>query len=168
MREIEGKGNTALAFPSRTSLWPNCLLLSIAHAVFLLRAPVLAHEHSWDGSNYSVQDSQGAHGTIAFGEDRSVFVAAVYSQESERAGPIFENATDALFRGIPDDLAALRDEALQYVLQDVDGATVPVVTAAFWSDLTSSLVTACEPWADTLAHGAELFQNTKPMLLLVG
>ena len=33
---------------------------------FVAHAPDFAHESSWDGINYSMQDSQGGQGTITF------------------------------------------------------------------------------------------------------
>jgi hypothetical protein len=144
--------------------WPGCLLASIAHAVFAVRAPFLAHEHSWDGKNYSVQDTQGSHGTVAFGDDRSHFVAVMYSLENDRyrsnVGPdLAEAGMQTLLANIPDGLKGLRDEALRYIMQDVQGVPMPVLTSAFWSDLETPLVTACEPWRDVVKQGAEIFQK---------
>ena len=149
--------------PLKTLVWPGSLLASIAHAVFVARAPFMAHEQSWDGQNYNVQNSEGSRGTIAFGEDKNCFVAIFYLQTSGR-NPLKKglhemNEATTFVRGVPDHLKALLQEALQYVLQDVPGHAVPVITAAFWSDLSSSRVTAGEPWSDVVKHGAVLVRN---------
>ncbi|GGE81171.1 hypothetical protein GCM10007140_33440 [Priestia taiwanensis] len=39
-----------------------CILRSIAYAIGIAQYP----ESSWDGVNYSMKDSEGAHGTITF------------------------------------------------------------------------------------------------------
>ena len=72
------------AFPLNSALWQGCVLASIAHAVFLCRAPLWAHERSWNGSTYGVTDSQGTHGAIVFGEDRQQFIAAFFAEHSSR------------------------------------------------------------------------------------
>lgn len=151
------------SFPLKISVWPGLLLASVAHAVFVARAPSMAHEQSWDGQNYNVQDSEGSRGTIAFGEDKNCFVAVFYLETSAR-NPLKRdghgvNEATAWIRGVPCQLKALSQEALQYVLQDVASQAVPVITAAFWSDVSSSRVTAGEPWPDVVKHGAILLKN---------
>jgi hypothetical protein len=124
----------------------------------------LAHEQSWEDSNYSVQNTQGSRGTIAFGEDRSIFVGVVYSPESERclSDTTLDRANENnkfLLQGIPDKLKRLCDEALDYLLQDIKGVPAPLVTAAFWSDLETPQVTSCEAWSDVLEHGGRVFDK---------
>lgn len=155
--------NSDCKFPSKELVWPGSLLGSIAHAIFVARAPLLAHEQSWDGNNYSVQDSEGSRATIAFGEDHRCFVAVFYLLTSAR-NPIKLAVHDAdeatvYVRDVPADIKALSREALQYVLQDIRGTTIPVITAAFWSDPGSPDVTASEPWTDVYANGAVLVKN---------
>ena len=161
---MRGDKSPDSAFPARSVFWPGCLLASIAIAVFAIRAPFLAHEHSWDGTNYSVQDTQGSRGTIAFGEDKSLFVAVMYSLGSDKRRSnanlsLARASVQTLLSNVPDGLKGLRDEALQYVVQDVQGVQAPVLTSAFWSDLETPLVTACEPWLDVVEHGARMFQK---------
>jgi hypothetical protein len=148
-------------FPPRDMLWPGCLLASIAHAVFVARSPLLAHEQSWSGRTYNIQDSEGSRGTIAFGDDSTLFVAVSYLQTGQAGFPIDPTAAEActrtLLQGVPKALERLSSEALQFVLEDVGGEPTPVITAAFWSDLNSSQVTACESWPDVVNHGAVMF-----------
>ena len=46
----------------REQLWKGCVLNSIAHAINVAHCPDFSHESSWDGFNYSMQDSQGGQG----------------------------------------------------------------------------------------------------------
>jgi hypothetical protein len=91
------------AFPLNSARWQGCVLASIAHAVFLCRAPLLAHERSWNGSTYGVTDSQGTSGAIVFGEDRHQFVAAFFAEHSSRNpfGGAGANADAGLLERIP-------------------------------------------------------------------
>jgi hypothetical protein len=147
----------------KQSLWPGLLLGSIAHAVFVARYPFLAHEQSWDGSVFNIQDSEGSRGTIAFGTFRDQFVAVFFLEDSNR-NPLRADShtpvdTSARLFGIPVQLKALSDLALEYVLQDIDGTSVPVITAAFWSNPDGSMITANEPWPEVFEHGAILIRK---------
>lgn len=150
-------------FPPRSVLWPGSVLGAIAHAVFVARAPYLAHEQSWDGRNYNVQDSQGSRGTIAFGADNNVFVGVFYYEPSQR-NPLrrrIQNSNEAItpILNVPVELRALAQEALQYVMQEVEGSPMPVITSAFWSDLAGPRASASEPWPDVITNGASLINN---------
>jgi hypothetical protein len=58
---------------------------------------------------------------------------------------------ERLFTGMPDNLRSLADdEALQYVLQEYQGAIAPVFTAVFWDD--GERLAAAELWQRVLAH----------------
>jgi hypothetical protein len=48
-------------------------------------------------------------------------------------------------------------EALQYLLQDYKGKTIPVVTATFWSD--GPRLAAAEPWRQVYENGAHLLHR---------
>ena len=50
----------------KEELWKGYILKSIADAIFVAHAPDFAHESSWDGCNYSMQDSQGNKGQLRF------------------------------------------------------------------------------------------------------
>lgn len=143
--------------PQQSIVWPGAMLASIAHAIFTCRCPNLSYEQSWDGYNYSVQDSAGSRGTISFVE--AGFVAAFFLDESGR-NPFRSRviySPDDLFAGIPDELRRLaEEETLQYLLEDFDGRSVPLATAAFWGDGSSRLICSADPWDVTLAHGAHL------------
>jgi hypothetical protein len=117
--------------------------------------PTLAYELSWDGPNYNRQDSQGTRGTITFVEDR--VVGAFRDDASPRApwNTSQEYSPASRLRGMPPDLMALAErETLHYLVEEWKGIQSPIITAAFWSD--GEQVTAAEPYAAVVAHGAHL------------
>jgi hypothetical protein len=150
-------------FPTRNMIWPGAILASVAHAIFVAYAPLMSHEQSWDGLNYNVQNSQGSRGTIAFGQDKVSFVAVFYLASSPRdplkRGVHAPTGSKELLQSVPTRLKKLADDALQYVLQDVDGQAIPIITAAFWSDLESPYVTGSEPWQIIVENGASLVKH---------
>ncbi len=145
-------------FPDRPRLWRGALLATIAHAISVAEDPQLSYELSWDGINYSRQDSQGTRGTVTFAPAATV---AVFRDDSSDRTPwrsANQYELNWFLRGIPEDLERLaRDEALQYVLDEYDGKVSPVITAAFWGYADS--LTAAEPWTDVVRHGAHLLST---------
>jgi hypothetical protein len=142
---------------STSQLWEGCILATIAHAIFIAQQPELAHEQSWDGLNYNIQDSQGALGTITFSDEGTV--GAFFDSHSSRNPFTSGCATDLdeRFAGMPSALRALAErETLQYLLQDFHGNNVSLLTAAFWSEKTR--LVAAEPWPDVISNGAHLIQ----------
>lgn len=118
----------------KEQLWQGCILASIAHAIMVAHYPEMSNEHSWDGMNYSTQDSSGTRGTITFSD--KYYVGAFRNDNSER----LNNKDGVLkyiqyFNGVPQDIIKLsEEEALQYLLEDINGKTIPVITTAFWGD----------------------------------
>jgi len=112
-------------------LWNGCMLASIAHAIMVAHYPELSNEHSWDGINYNVQDSAGIRGTITFHPE--FCVAAFCNDNSDRiTTDTFTNVSE-YFKGAPQEIVKLaEEEALQYLLHNVNGKTIPVITTAFW------------------------------------
>lgn len=110
---------------TRTQLWQGCILASVAHAVMVRKFPELNFEHSWDGFNYSMNDGMGCRGTITFATDYTV---AAFRDDKLRPQPPedFLDAKNTELIRIAD------NEALQYLLDDADGETKPVITSAFW------------------------------------
>lgn len=148
------------SFPRQDRLWPGAILATIAHAVANCRFPMLSHERSWQGDNYSVQDSEGGLGTIAFQGRRFVGVFFLADSPRNPFGTDEDIQLEALFRGMPDALHALAyDEACQYSLVEHQGRVQPAATAAFWGDGMAETIAAAEPWADVLEHGASLVEN---------
>lgn len=147
----------ATSYPSVSQLRKGVILASIAHAIWIAQHPNLAYEQSWDGDNYSVNDSQGCRGTVTFRADD---VVGVFRDENSSRSPFRSKADydlDIYFKGMPPELHKLaQDEALQYVLDDYHGETVPLITAAFWS--RDGRLTAAEPWDDVVKHGAHILR----------
>lgn len=117
----------------KEQLWQGCILASIAHAIMVAHYPELSNEHSWDGINYNIQDSEGIRGTITFNSEYCV--GAFRNDNSDRIKTI-KNIKEAkdYFIGAPKEILNLAEsEALQYLLEDVEGKVVPIITAAFWS-----------------------------------
>ncbi|MDB5077860.1 MAG: hypothetical protein JWO42_4039, partial [Chloroflexi bacterium] len=150
-------GDQKDGFPTSNQLYWGAVLHTIAYAIFIAPDATLDYELSWDGINYNRQNSQGARGTIAFGSlgTVGVFFDVDSSRNPYPSGRTYELET--YFRGISSELFALaRDEALQYILDDYNGETLPVITSAFWS--SGGSISAAEPWEDVLAHGAHLVE----------
>lgn len=111
----------------RENIWEGCILASIAHAIMVAHYPELSNEQSWDDINYNVQDSSGARGTITF--HPNYLVGAFRNEFSERE---YIDALD-YFNSAPEEVNQLAvNETLQYLLDEIDGDTVPVITTAFW------------------------------------
>lgn len=144
------------SFPSRNRLWHGAILMTIAYAIDMVADPSLEHELSWDGRNYSRQDSQGTRGTVTFASEGLVFGA--FRDDNDPRVPwrtALPYKLEPFLHGIPDDLRSLaEEEALQYLLEEVDGQKMPVITSAFWG--RDGMITAAEPWPEVVEHGAQL------------
>lgn len=145
------------SFPQCMQLWKGAILGTIAHAIRVTSNPDFSHEQSWDGSNYSVQDSMGSRGTISFAKER--IVGVFFDKDSPRnpfrSGQAYD--LDSLLAGMPTEhLSIANNEALQYVLQEYGGTAMPIITAAFWS--AGDYLTAAEPWSQVFVHGAHLIR----------
>jgi hypothetical protein len=106
---------------------------------------------------------EGTNGVIAFGADRKQFVAAFFSIHSARSpfrrnGPAAEEGLKLLGR-LPQALQPLADMALPWLMSDVNGAEMPLVSSAFWSGLPNERSTSCEPWEEVVDNGAFLIDN---------
>jgi len=143
---------------SSIELWRGCVLATIAHAIFTAHHPELANEQSWDGINYNLQDSQGSLGTVSFAPAGTV--GGFFDSHSQRNPISSKEPYDLAARQteMPAELKAIAEnETLQYLLQDHEGAQVPIITAAFWS--VADHLVAAEPWPDVFANGAHLIQT---------
>lgn len=118
----------------KDELWKGCMLVSIAHAIMVAHYPELANENSWDGINYSVQDSAGTRGTITFHPE--FCVGAFRNDHSDRIELVGnkEHAKE-YFIGAPKSVIEIaEEETLQYLLDDVNNEVYPVITTAFWGN----------------------------------
>lgn len=110
-------------------LWNGCILASIAHAIMVAHYPYLSNEHSWDGFNYNVQDSEGIRGTVTF--QKNNLVAAFRNDETV---PRNFSSLD-FFQGAPDKIIEIaKAETLQYLLESVNGKDIPLITTAIWGN----------------------------------
>jgi hypothetical protein len=116
---------------NQKQLWKGCILAGLAHAIMVAKYPLMANEQSWDNLNYSVQDSSGQRGTVSFARQKCV--AAFRNDNSERINEIID--LERFFLGAPSDIVDLANkEALQYLLDEVEGKIKPLITTAFWAD----------------------------------
>ena len=116
-------------------LYEGCVQAAITHAVAVGIYPELNYEHSWDGINYCMNNSQGCRAAITFHND---YIIAVF-QDIHKV----DRNIDALsfFDGASEEIIQIaKSEALQYVLEDIEGITKPVISSAFcgtWEQLKS-------------------------------
>ncbi|NJL33334.1 MAG: hypothetical protein HC893_05080 [Chloroflexaceae bacterium] len=145
-------------FPTRSQLWSGVVLSTIAHAIWVFADPTLSYEKSWDGKNYSVQNSMGARGTITFSDEK---VVGVFFDENSPRNPFRLRSKYNLldfFRGSHSELLDLaQNETLQYLLGEYNGELIPLITSAFWNE--GEFLTAAEPWSDVILHGAHLIRT---------
>jgi hypothetical protein len=143
--------------PLQSDLFPGALRTSIVHSIGMARLPGLQNERSWDGINYSMQDSMATRGTITF--DGNTFVGVFRNDKSEscpqRSGRPYD--IEVFLKGMPSDLRKLAEnEALQFVLDRFEGKVFPSITTAFWGDGKAAFVQAAEPWSNVLSEGGKI------------
>lgn len=139
-------------------LWRGCVFATIAHAIFVAHHPELANEQFWDGLNYNIQDSQGTIGTITFAKTGTV--AAFFDSRSRRSPLSSEEEYDIAARltEMPANLRTLAEnESLQYLIQEYQGAYIPIITTVFWSD--GGCLAAAEPWEEVFSNGGHLVRS---------
>lgn len=111
----------------KDQLWQGCILASIAHAIMLCKFPELDYEHSWDGNNYSTNNGSGCRATITFDQKYTI---AVFQDSSLKINN--KNVKKYLDISNKELMNIAESEALQYVLEDVEGFIKPCISAAFW------------------------------------
>lgn len=133
-------------------LYKGCLLAAITHAVTVGEYPELNYEHSWDGINYCMNNSQGCRATIPFHPE---CIVAVFREKSQVDGN-----TDMMdiLTGIPDSiLSVAKQKALQYALDDMNGEVKPVITVAFWGDWET--LYSSQSWEEFLMKGGDILHH---------
>jgi hypothetical protein len=104
--------------------------------------------------NYSVQDSSGSRGTISFADGYCVGVFR--NEKTERAYKNFKPAIEYL-QNVPENILKLAEkEALQYVLDDIEGKEQPVITTAFWGNTDGMF--SNDSFDDFLSYGGKLLE----------
>lgn len=116
-------------------LYEGCILASIVHAIMVVKYPFLSHEHSWDGFNYSVQDSEGSRGTITFANGKCIGGFRVDSliKETLDFKIVLEKASPLIQK-------LAYEETLQYMLEEVSGKVSPLITTIFWTEESGNIV----------------------------
>jgi hypothetical protein len=112
-------------------IYEGCLIASLAHAIMVAKYPDLSYEHSWDGFNYNVQDGEGGRATISFADGVCVGafrLDSIISESLDHESALSE--TSPVIRKIA------HEETLQYLLENVNGNIVPVVTTLIWAEGT--------------------------------
>lgn len=93
----------------------------------VIKYPQLDFEQSWDGNNYSLNDGQECRGTISFS---SLYCIGAFRNDKKRPISFIE-----FLKNTPDEIIKLAEaEALQYLLENLNGQPVPVVTYLFWGN----------------------------------
>lgn len=133
-------------------LYQGCMFAAIIHAVLVGEYPELNYEHSWDGFNYSMNNSQGCRATLTF---HPQYVIAVF-QDRQKIN-LNKNVYDYLNNMPADILKIAEEESLQYVLQDINGEVRPVITAAFWG--TWDELFSNQDWSGILDNGGYIIEN---------
>ncbi|AFS69454.1 hypothetical protein [Exiguobacterium antarcticum] len=135
----------------RQVIWEGCILASIAHAIFVANNPDFAYEHSWDGNNYSTNDGQGSRGTVTFGQDFFVggFRNEEFSVETTEAKELLSQAPQRVQK-------IAEQDTFQYLLDEVDGAALPIVTTVLWGN--DNQVFSSHPYDDMIEQGAHLLE----------
>lgn len=133
-------------------LYEGCIEAAVTHAVAVGMYPELNYEHSWDGINYCMNDSQGCRATITF---HNKYIIAVF-QDIEKVDWNIDALT--FFDGASKEVIEMaRNEALQYVLDEVDGVVKPVVTAAFWG--TWDRLNSVQSFEDIIQNGGHIIHS---------
>lgn len=137
----------------REQLWKGCVLNSIAHAINVAHCPDFSHESSWNGFNYNMQDSQGGQWTITFHPNYTI--VCLQDVNSERIDEWID--AENYFEGAPSEVIHIaKEETLQYILEEVEGETVPFITTAFW--IEDSGAYSIDSFEEMEEHGGFLLE----------
>jgi hypothetical protein len=112
---------------------------------------------NWDEDTYLLNGGDGTLGAVTF-EEESV-VGAFFDTKSKR-GPFARGAPYSLerfFFGMPSRHRLIAEQrTLRYCLLEIDGKSVPCVTAVFWDQ--GEYLTAAYPWGEVLANGVDVIR----------
>jgi hypothetical protein len=139
-------------------LWERCILRSIAHAINVAHDPSSSYENSWDGFNYCVQDLWGSNkvGIISF--YNNCCVGAFRDTNSLRYDDNKVIDASEFFKNAPKELIQLAKKVtLQYLLLDVKGDIIPVITTAFWGK--NNELYSDDSFDEFLINGGDILEN---------
>lgn len=115
-------------------LYNNCIYSSVAHSIFILKAPFFAYTQSWDGINYSFNYGS-TRGTITFDLSGHIMTGAARDDKSIRRKwyPVYKAIS--LFDQSPEKNKLLAEnETLEYLYDEEGGIIQPMATIAFWNE----------------------------------
>lgn len=116
---------------TKSDIYSGCLIASISHAVMTNLYPDLSYEQSWDGANYSIQDSSGIRGTITFEND--FCIGAIRNENSSNI--VGNELLQEHMKNFPENvISKAYEETLQYLLLQKGEIVAPYVTSIFWAD----------------------------------
>lgn len=141
-------------YVTKTDIYRGCLIASISHAIMTNVYPELSYEQSWDGANYSIQNSSGMRGTITFENDFCVGAIRNEMSSSIVGGEFIQEC----MRSFPSNvICKAYEETLQYLLLEKDGIVAPYVTSVFWADYYALYYE--EKFIDSIKEDFALFEN---------
>lgn len=116
---------------TKTDILEGSLISSIAHAIMTNVYPDLAYEQSWDGKNFSIQNSSGLRGTITF-----EFDYCIGAIRNDNTNIVVNNSSiNEYMKCFPANIFhKAYEETLQYLLLERNGNIAPYVTSMFWAD----------------------------------
>ena len=115
-------------------LYNNCIYSSVAHAIFVLKAPLFNYTQSWDGINYNFNYGT-TRGIITFDLSGQTVTGAARDDTSIRRKwyPVYKAIS--LFDQAPEKNRLLaHNETLEYLYDEEGGITQPMATIAFWNE----------------------------------
>lgn len=116
---------------TKAVIFRGSLIASIMHAIMTNKYPELSYEQSWDGTNYSIQNSLGLRGTITFYHE--FCVGAIRNEEYVFSNNKYD--VQQYMNGFPFDVVQkANEETLQYLLINENSTIKPCVTSVFWAD----------------------------------
>jgi hypothetical protein len=139
-------------FSSR-QLWDGARIATIAHALWIIADPSLAHEQGWDGHTYYVSDTEGSFGSVSFLPDG--IVGAFFSTQGDvqyKGTRIVDLFADAA----PEKYTAAKSNVLDFMLQGEQNNNEPVITTACWSE--NEHVVSPHAWEEFLEKGGRLIE----------
>ncbi len=149
--------NTDSNYPGTDTLRRGILLRSIVSAIAVARDPNFARYLSWDGKNYVLNNADGTYAAITID---GANVVGVFFDSQSPLSPYRSSekyGIEVFFRGMPTPLRSIAEnQTLRYNRQIYRGETVPIITAAFWSD--GEFLTAAFPWQEVLQNGAYIIR----------
>ena len=116
---------------TKPKIFRGCLIASISHAIMTNVYPELSYEQSWDGTNYSMQNTAGSRGTITF--DREFCIGAIRNDASNPT--VDKEFIRSITKSFPLKIVEKAyEDTLQYLLVENGRENVPCVTSMFWAD----------------------------------